>query len=132
MMSQLLARVQTWLGERPAAPSPAPAAADEAGDESPAGTGASTGFVYGLGRADVIVELGMSPAEYVCSGLESAGGRLRQQEICARTGWSEATVSRTLGEMEESELVFRIRLGRENLVCLPDAVPGRQSPPLDD
>ena len=71
-------------------------------------------------REEVFLETGMTPDEYLLRGLERDGGRLRQQEICARTGWSEPTVSRLLTEMEADDQIVRYRLGRENLVCLPE------------
>jgi uncharacterized membrane protein len=71
-------------------------------------------------REEVFIETGMTPEEYLLSGLERNGGRLRQQEICEKTGWSEPTVSRLLTEMEADDLIVRYRLGRENLVCLPE------------
>lgn len=78
----------------------------------------------GLTKGEVPVETGLTPEEYVLRGLEASGGRLRQQDVIEYTGWSAATVSRTLSEMEADGLVVRIRLGRENVVCLPHSLPG--------
>lgn len=83
----------------------------------------STPFEEGLTKTDIVARTGLSPAAYICRGLNAHGGQMTQQELCAATGWSEATVSQTLSELEEAGEVIRIQVGRENLVCLPDAVP---------
>lgn len=62
-------------------------------------------------------------AEYIKQLLQDAGGYLRQQELVARTKWSEATVSRKLARMEGNDQIVRHKVGRENIVCLPEAVP---------
>lgn len=124
-MEQFLTIVQQWLGNLPGDP-PSTPNAGEAETESKAPP--ISGFEEGLEKADVLVETGLPPEKYVRRGLASHGGRLRQQEVCALTGWSEASVSRTLTEMEEAGQITRIRVGRENIVCLPHAVPGRASP----
>lgn len=123
---QLLTVVQQWLTNVPESPT-LPGAA-ETDDAETVADAKFDGFKEGLKRADVPVEIGLTAEEYVRRGLERHGGRLRQQEIVQRTGWSEATVSRTLSAMEDAEQVTRIQVGRENVVCLPHAIPGCASP----
>lgn len=66
---------------------------------------------------------GLDDHERVIALLELEGGRLRQSRIVDWTDWSKTKVSRTLSKMAENGEVVKIRLGRENLVCLPDEVP---------
>lgn len=59
--------------------------------------------------------------EQVLALLERRGGRLKQQEIVRELGWSETKTSEVVGEMDESGQIERFRLGRENVISLPDA-----------
>jgi len=61
--------------------------------------------------------------ERVRSLLEDHGGRMRQKEIVEHVDWSKAKVSRVLSRLEEADEVVKLRLGRENLVCLPGHEP---------
>lgn len=53
--------------------------------------------------------------------LKSNGGRLRQQEIIAETGWSSSTVSRHLRRLEDEGRIVRVLVKGEYLVLLPEA-----------
>lgn len=55
--------------------------------------------------------------------IERRGGRIRQRQIVEQVEWSKAKVSRLLSDLEEEGLVRKIRLGRENLVCLENRAP---------
>jgi hypothetical protein len=55
--------------------------------------------------------------------LTDSGGRMRQHEIVEATDWSKSKVSRLLSRMDEEGQIRKIRLGRENLVTLPEAEP---------
>lgn len=120
-MGQFLSTVQEWLAILTDAPAVFLWTGDAVdGDEQD--TVEFDGFEQGLSRSDIPVVTGLTAEEYVRRGLERHGGRLRQQEIVKYTGWSEATVSRTLSAMEDDGQITRVRLGRENVVCLPDDV----------
>lgn len=82
-------------------------------------------------KADVFLETGLLPEEYVLEEIEARGGRLQQQEICRYTGWSDGCVSRLLSEMEAEGTIERIRLGNEKLVYLPGSKP-ECGPPSGD
>lgn len=82
-------------------------------------------------KADVFLETGLLPEEYVLAEIEARGGRLQQQEICSYTGWSDGCVSRLLSEMEAEGTIERIRLGNEKLVYLPGSKP-ECGPPSGD
>ena len=56
--------------------------------------------------------------------LDRNGGRMRQAAIVRETGWSDAKVSQLLSRMAEAGQVEKLRLGRENLISLPDGEEG--------
>ncbi|MDR9411803.1 MAG: hypothetical protein RI531_04115 [Haloferacaceae archaeon] len=62
----------------------------------------------------------LSDEERVERLLRASGGRMRQAAIVDATGWSDAKVSQLLSEMAESGRVQKLRLGRENLISLPE------------
>lgn len=62
----------------------------------------------------------LSDEERVEKLLERRGGRMRQAEIVETTGWSDAKVSQLLSSMVEDDRIKKLRLGRENLISLPD------------
>lgn len=62
----------------------------------------------------------LSDEERVERLLTDSGGRMRQADIVAETGWSDAKVSQLLSAMAEAGRVEKLRLGRENLISLPD------------
>lgn len=82
--------------------------------------------------ADVFLETGLTPREYILSELAARGGRMRQQAICDATGWSAGTVSRILTEMEDAGSIERVRIGHEKIVFLPDAKSSLVAPPDPD
>ena len=66
----------------------------------------------------------LSDEERVERLLETNGGRMRQAAIVDETGWSDAKVSQLLSAMADDERVEKLRLGRENLISLPEAAHG--------
>lgn len=62
----------------------------------------------------------MSNEERVLALLEEEGGRVKQQEIVRSLGWTDAKTSQVIGDMREEGSVEVFRLGRENVVSLPD------------
>jgi uncharacterized membrane protein len=62
----------------------------------------------------------LSDEERVEYLLEQNGGRMKQANIVKETGWSNAKVSQLLSSMEEEDRVDKLRIGRENLISLPD------------
>jgi uncharacterized membrane protein len=45
---------------------------------------------------------------------------MKQAAIVDETGWSDAKVSQLLSSMADDGRVEKLRLGRENLISLPD------------
>lgn len=62
----------------------------------------------------------LSDEERVEHLLEQRGGRMRQADIVKETGWSDAKVSQLLSAMADNGRVNKLRIGRENLISLPD------------
>jgi hypothetical protein len=62
----------------------------------------------------------LSDEERVEYLLEQRGGRMKQANIVKETGWSDAKVSQLLSSMADAGRVEKLRLGRENLISLPD------------
>ena len=59
-----------------------------------------------------------SDEEQVLALVEDNGGRTQQARIIVSTDWSESKVSTLLARMPEGGSVTKLRLGRENLICL--------------
>jgi len=68
---------------------------------------------------DVDPEL-LSDEERVNRLLRQNGGRMKQGTIVDETGWSNAKVSQLLSKMDDDEEIEKLRIGRENLITLPD------------
>jgi len=64
--------------------------------------------------------------------LSAHDGRLKQSQIVEATEWSKSKVSRLLSSMEDDGEITRIRLGRENLVCLRGHEPADVTPSWDE
>lgn len=64
--------------------------------------------------------------------LSAHGGRLKQSQIVEATEWSKSKVSRLLSSMEDDAEITRVRLGRENLVCLRGHEPSDVTPSWED
>ena len=62
----------------------------------------------------------LSDGERVERLLERNDGRMKQAAIVDETGWSDAKVSQLLSSMADEGRVEKLRLGRENLISLPD------------
>lgn len=62
----------------------------------------------------------LTPAEQVLALLETHNGRIRQQDIAAKTGYADSTVSQLLGEMEANGQINRYWKEGGKIVALPD------------
>ena len=62
----------------------------------------------------------LSNEERVEQFLQSQGGRAKQQEIVDGLDWTEAKTSQVLSDMQDSGRIEKFRIGRENVVKLPD------------
>jgi hypothetical protein len=84
-----------------------------------AATGESAADVVGSRNGDALV----SDEELVFEMLQAESGRMKQSEIVEVTDWSKAKVSRLLSGMADDDQLVKLRLGRENLICLEAAKP---------
>lgn len=66
----------------------------------------------------------LSNEERVTRYLADHGGRAKQQEIVDGLGWTEAKTSQVLSSMESDGSIEKFRIGRENVVKLPDEEDG--------
>ncbi|ADD04960.1 uncharacterized protein Nmag_1381 [Natrialba magadii ATCC 43099] len=71
---------------------------------------------------DIDPEL-LSDEERVQRMLAGNGGRMKQAAIVSETGWSNAKVSQLLSQMDEDGQIEKLRIGRENLITLPEVDP---------
>lgn len=62
----------------------------------------------------------LPPEDRIHLLADENGGKIKQSEIVERTDWSKAKVSRILSEMEEDGEIEREKVGRGNVVSLPE------------
>ncbi len=74
----------------------------------------------------------LSDEDRVLQMLEMNGGRMKQANIVDETGWSKSKVSMLLSDMEDDELISKLRVGRENIVSLSGHEPDAAGSPFDD
>ncbi|WP_247730940.1 helix-turn-helix transcriptional regulator [Halovivax limisalsi] len=62
----------------------------------------------------------LSNEERVLELLASNGGRMKQQDVVSALDWTEAKTSQVVGDLRDRGDVEVFRLGRENVLALPD------------
>lgn len=62
----------------------------------------------------------LSPRERVQHALADNGGRMKQQELAETCDWHPSKTSKVLSDLQEEGAVDVFRLGRENVVTLPE------------
>lgn len=87
--------------------------------EGPEDAAEGTASAASSDEEETDVEL-LSDEERVERLLRESGGRMKQAKIVEETRWSNAKVSQLLSAMAEEDKVEKLRLGRENLITLPD------------
>ncbi|MFP9061836.1 helix-turn-helix transcriptional regulator [Natrialbaceae archaeon A-chndr2] len=63
----------------------------------------------------------LSNEEQVIRLLEERGGRLKQQTVVEELGWTDAKTSKVVTGLRESGELESFRLGRENVLSLPES-----------
>ncbi|APW97028.1 hypothetical protein CHINAEXTREME_04235 [Halobiforma lacisalsi AJ5] len=72
----------------------------------------------------------LSNEERVLRLLEQRGGRIKQQDVVSELDWTEAKTSQVVGGLREDGDIEVFRIGRENVLALPDE--GGESGDVDD
>jgi len=107
----------------------APAAeSEQSGDDAATGTesGTRTGANAGAGPAAVDQDTQeprenlLSNEERVLQFVREQGGRVKQQEIVEAFDWTEARTSQIVRDLRDDDSLEGFRLGRENVLKLPD------------
>lgn len=62
----------------------------------------------------------LSNEERVLQFLDQRGGRVKQQEVVSALDWTEAKTSQVVTDMRDSGDIEVFRIGRENVIKLPD------------
>lgn len=73
------------------------------------------------GAGDAAADL-RTNEERVLDLLAERGGRLKQQEVAAALGWTDAKTSKVVRGLREDGEVEVVRVGRENVVALPGEI----------
>jgi uncharacterized membrane protein len=87
-----------------------------AGDGSAASDDAGSGDAASAAAPSELLD----SEERVLAFVEECGGRVKQAAIADALGWSDARTSQVVGELREQGDVETYRVGRENVVALPD------------
>ncbi|QLK24723.1 hypothetical protein HYG81_11400 [Natrinema zhouii] len=67
----------------------------------------------------------LSNEERVLRLLKQRGGRVKQQEVVSELDWTEAKTSQVVGDLRENDEIDVFRIGRENVLALPEDESGR-------
>ena len=111
--------------------------ADEAATSATSGTGEDTAGGAGGAAAGAVAaeddgtvdegdstddppEALLSNEERVIGLLEDNGGRIKQQQIASEFDWTDAKTSQVVGNLRDDDAVETFRIGRENVVALPE------------
>ncbi|MFB6159936.1 MAG: helix-turn-helix transcriptional regulator [Haloferacaceae archaeon] len=62
----------------------------------------------------------LSPEERVLKFVRERGGRVKQQEVVSEFDWTAARTSQVVGSLRDDDRIETFRLGRENVLTLPD------------
>ncbi|SHH50130.1 helix-turn-helix transcriptional regulator [Halobaculum gomorrense] len=62
----------------------------------------------------------LTDGDRVRTFLQEHGGRVRQKEIVEAFGWSDSKTSRVVSRLTDEGEVKKLRIGRENVISLPD------------
>lgn len=110
--------------ERPAAMSNADAGSSVQGETGPSAVPDESGnetTQTGDGTATAAVDPDLlTDEDHVRRALRDEGGRMKQSAIVEELGWSKSKTSRVLSQMADEGEVEKLRIGRENVIDLPD------------
>ncbi|AEH35767.1 helix-turn-helix transcriptional regulator [Halopiger xanaduensis] len=108
-----------------ASPTAASASTDDGSssntNSSDAETPSSEAAPESIPASDVDPEL-LSNEEQVLRLVRDRGGRMKQQAVVEELGWTDAKTSKVVSGLREDDALESFRIGRENVLALPDAV----------
>ena len=84
------------------------------GEDGSSEGGAATGI------GDTPPEDLLSNEERVLQLLQKNGGRMKQKQVAEQLDWTAAKTSQVVGGLRDDDEVDSFRLGRENVLTLPD------------
>ena len=91
------------------------AAGDTEGERAATGTGTAADD-----EGEEPPEELLSNEERVIKLLDESGGRIKQQRIAEAFDWTDAKTSQVVGTLRDDDAVETFRIGRENVVTLPE------------
>jgi hypothetical protein len=62
----------------------------------------------------------LSNEEQILKLVDEQGGRMKQKQVAERLDWSAARTSQVVGNLREEDRIETFRIGRENVLTLPD------------
>lgn len=74
----------------------------------------------------------LSNEERVVALVKDRGGRLKQQQVAAELDWTDAKTSQVVSDLRDEGALESFRLGRENVLTLPDVSLEQYSDGLND
>ncbi|MFK5603821.1 helix-turn-helix transcriptional regulator [Haloferax volcanii] len=116
-----------------------PAADDAATSRATADAGADTAAADDTDESDASDDGEPSPPPELLSNeervlrlIESRGGRIKQQEVAGALDWTDAKTSKVVRGMRDEGTIEGFRLGRENVLRLPEDDDGGADAPDGD
>ncbi|MGM0604792.1 MAG: DUF7345 domain-containing protein [Halobacteriota archaeon] len=82
--------------------------------------------------ADAVPEELLSNEERVIRLLKENGGRMKQQTVVSELGWTDARTSQVVSGLRDANELESFRLGRENVLRLPEFDEGRSDGPDEE
>lgn len=90
------------------------------GESSEAGAGATGATEAAEPAPEEPPEELLSPEERVLRFVRENGGRVKQQEVVTEFDWTAARTSQVVGSLRDEDRIETFRLGRENVLTLPE------------
>ncbi|MFA9504041.1 helix-turn-helix transcriptional regulator [Natrinema sp. H-ect1] len=105
-------------------PSGSAAETASAADSSPAGTSDPASDADAAGAAAGVDTELLSNEEQVLRLVKERGGRMKQQAVVEELDWTDAKTSKVVSGLREDGKLESFRLGRENVLSLPEVDDG--------
>jgi hypothetical protein len=124
----VLARRNGWTGGGPAGDGDAGDGGGDAGD----GDGQPPAAAASAGEREEPPEELLSNEERVLRLVRDNGGRMKQKRVAEELDWTAAKTSQVVGDLRDDEELEAFRLGRENVLVLPEVDGLADSSPAAD